>query len=146
MAILYSVIGLWKGMPLYGNTRDAYTTTVEAYMIAYLAGLGEETPGNPGSAPTLNQLRFQQRLWSQNITVDALLGATVEVGPLEDDTTINAPLNAGEGFSLVFLLTQDGAGNHAVNWNPIFRDPPIVAPGAGQLTVATFVFNGEQWV
>lgn len=69
------------------------------------------------------------------------------IAALTGNITINAPANAHLGCELRVVLTQDATGGRTVTWNAAFNASNItVKTGAKAVTVATFVYNGTEWV
>src|SRR5215472_8588195 len=107
-------------------------------------------PSNVANTLTVNGLATANTLamtvqtvaWAASITPNLALGAKVEVGTLTADTTIQNPTNMPpDGSFVIFVLTQDGVGGHAVTFGSAFPNAPTMPTGIN--AKATFLFQAD---
>lgn len=74
-------------------------------------------------------------------------GELVEIGPLTDNTTINAPTNGRRGMQRTFKFVQDGTGGRTVGWNAAFKHSwSDTGNTSNKISTISFYFNGTNWI
>lgn len=82
-----------------------------------------------------------------NIATDASLGNVFEV-TLEGSRTLDNPTNLVSGYTYVWIIKQDGSGNHTLDYGTDFwfnnGTAPVVPTAASAIMVVTGVYDGTR--
>jgi len=121
-------------------------TFILTYSIRCFATSDVQVINNAIDAAMINaKVDYQEIAYAVAITPVAYDGATVVVGTLTGNITVNAPTGASKGMRLTFVFTQDGAGGHAINFDAVFKTSWVPGAGAGAKNSISFVYDGTNW-
>lgn len=93
------------------------------------------------------RLGYQNISYSASITPDPFVGATVFVGTLTGNITVNNPSQGVTGTVIRFVFTQDGTGGRTITWGAAYKTKSNPLHFAANQTFSVeFVYNGTDWI
>ena len=144
-------------LPLVRGRRVIYNNTTGGRNIRVIgaSGNGVIVPVNQRIAVYCNgadwvaedaQSTMQEIAYAASITPSHPTGATVIVGALTGNLTVNAPTSPIKGGRLTFILVQDATGGRTITWNAVFKKAADGAGAANQKGATSFYYDGTDWI